>query len=149
MNRIKSMFVMLAVATFAVACGKEEPVVEYLDVTPNNLAGEWKLVEWKGGPLDEGTYFYIDIVRKGRKFTSYQNFDSMADMPHVVTGTYNIEMDVEDGAIIRGMYDYDEGFWSHSYKVDDLTKDSMTWTAEDDPTFIQKFVRTSIPSELK
>ena len=35
-------------AVVSVSCGKKDPVVEYLDVTPNNIAGEWKLVEWDG-----------------------------------------------------------------------------------------------------
>lgn len=151
MNIFKSMFVMLAAAVLAVSCGKEnnEPVVEYLDVTPNNLAGEWQLVEWKGEALNAETYFYIDMIRKDREYVIYQNFDSMGSMPHVITGNYNIETDLELGAIIRGKYDYDGGFWSHEYEVNDLTKTSMTWVAVDDPTFVQKFVRAEIPSDLK
>ena len=148
MNRFKSIIAMLAAVTLAASCGKEEPVVEYLDVTPNNIAGEWELVEWSG-VAHEYTYFYIDFVRKDRKFTIYQNFDSMGQMPHVVTGEFNIEEDLEKGYVIRGMYDYDEGLWAHIYEVNELTETSMTWVAVDDPSFIQKFVRASIPAELK
>ena len=50
---------------------------------------------------------------------------------------------------MRGTYDYGEGLWSHKYLVKELTETSMKWIAVDDPAFIQKFVRTSIPSELK
>ena len=66
-----------------------------------------------------------------------------------MTGIFNIETDLEKGAIIRGIYDYDEGNWSHQYEVNDLTKDSMIWVATDDPSFVQKFVRTQIPDNLK
>lgn len=149
MNRIKSIIGMLAAVVLAASCDKEQPVQEYLDVTPNNIAGEWELVEWKGAALDEGTYFYIDLVRKDKEFTIYQNFDSMGEMPHVVTGNFNLETDVLLGAIIRGVYDYSEGYWSHQYEVNDLTENTMTWVALDDPTFVQKFVRCTIPSELK
>lgn len=149
MDRIKSIFVVLAVAVLSVACDKDKPVVKYLDVTPNNLAGEWKLVEWGDAPLQDGTYFYIDFIRKDREFIMYQNFDSMGDMPHKVTGTYNIEYDLEKGAIIRGMYDYSEGYWSHSYQVDKLTETSMVWTATDGTGFVQKFVRCDIPENIK
>ena len=71
-------------------------------------------------------------------------------MPHVVTGNFNIETDVEKGAIIRGIYDYDEGYWSHEYEVNELTEDTMTWVATDDPNFVQKFVRVeAIPEHIK
>ncbi len=149
MNRFKLMIFALAAIMFSVSCGKKDPVVEYLDVTPNNIAGEWKLVEWEGTSLDDGTYMYVEFVRKDREFTIYQNFDSMGDMPHIVTGTFNIETDVELGAIIRGLYDYDEGVWAHDYEVNELTKDSMTWIAVDDPDFVQKWVRCSVPEEFK
>ena len=150
MNRFKSIFVMLAAVLLAVSCGKEKlPEIEYLEVTPNNIAGEWQLTQWSGSDLDEGSYFYMDLVRKDRKFTIYQNFDSMAQMPHVVTGEFNLETDVELGAIITGMYDYDEGFWAHDYIVRNLTKDSMEWVATDDDTFVQKFTRCSIPEDIR
>lgn len=149
MNKIISTFAFFAVCLLAVACGKEEPVITYLEVTPNNVSGEWKLVEWNGVALDAGTYFYIDLVRKDRKFTIYQNFDSMGDMPHEITGEFNIELSDIGEPVMRGTYDYGEGLWSHKYLVKELTETSMKWIAVDDPAFIQKFVRTSIPSELK
>ena len=122
---------------------KETPAVEYLDVTANNLAGNWEQVEWRGSELVESSYFYMKIVRKDQKFTFYQNTDSMADMPHVITGRFNIEIDPELGAIILGEYDYVGEYWSHRYIVKDLTADSMTWIAVDDPEEIKKFIRVS------
>ena len=127
---------------------KETPAVEYLDVTANNLAGNWEQVEWRGSELVESSYFYMKIVRKDQKFTFYQNTDSMADMPHVITGRFNIEIDPELGAIILGEYDYVGEYWSHRYIVKELTADTMTWIAVDDPTETKKFVRiSSIPVE--
>ena len=127
---------------------KETPAVEYLDVTANNLAGNWEQVEWRGSELVESSYFYMKIVRKDQKFTFYQNTDSMADMPHVITGRFNIEIDPELGAIILGEYDYVGEYWSHRYIVKELTADTMTWIAVDDPTETKKFVRiASVPVE--
>ena len=127
---------------------KGTPTVEYLDVTANNLAGNWEQVEWRGSELVESSYFYMKIVRKDQKFTFYQNTDSMADMPHVITGRFNIEIDPELGAIILGEYDYVGEYWSHRYIVKELTADTMTWIAVDDPTETKKFVRiSSIPVE--
>ena len=144
MNRLKSILVVLAVAVLAIACQKETAGTkeQYLDVTPNNIAGMWQLVEWNGEPLTGGTYFYVEFVRKDRKYTIWQNFDSISSNAHVATGTYNIEMDVEKGPILIGKYDYDAGLWSYSYEVNDLTADSMTWvvTSEED-RFTQKFIR--------
>ena len=145
MNRVKSNLAILAVAVLAIACQKETaPAVVYLDVTPNNISGKWKLVEWDGQPLAESTYFYIEIIRKDRKYTIWQNFDSIQENAHEVTGKYNIETDVELGAIIRGKYDFDGGLWTYDYEVNDLTSDSMTWVAIDNEnSFTQKFVRVS------
>lgn len=149
MNRIKSLIAILFAAFITVSCSKEEQKSPYLEVTANNISGQWQLVEWNGAPLSDDTYFYVEFVRKDSKFTIYQNFDSMGDMPHVVTGEFNIEIDLEAGAIIRGMYDYDGGFWSHKYEIDDLTDNSMIWTAVDDPGFVQKFVRADIPDQVR
>lgn len=146
MNRLKSILAMFAVAILAIACQKEPsgPQVEYLDVTPNNISGKWQLVEWDGQPLAEGTYFYIEIVRKDKKYTIWQNFGSIPENAHKVTGSYNIVTDVLLGAIIRGKYDFDGGLWAYDYEVNDLTSDRMTWVAiDDDNSFTQKFVRVS------
>lgn len=144
MKRLKSILAVLVVAVLAIACQKEQSgtQVEYLDVTPNNISGKWKLVEWNGEPLAGGTYFYIEFVRKDRTFTIWQNFDSIFNIAHKATGTYNIETDVELGAILTGKYDYDGGLWAYKYDVNDLTSDSMTWVATE-KSFTQKFVRVS------
>ena len=151
MNKIKSFVTVFAALILATACSKDEPVIEYLTVTANNIAGSWELVKWNGEDLEEGSYFYIEFVRKDKLFTIEQNFDSMSDYPHVVTGRFDIEPDtryneqtkkVEDVSYITGLYDYDEGFWAHKYEVRKLTVDSMEWVAvEDSVEFVQQFVR--------
>lgn len=148
---MKLMRIIAAVATslLMLSCAnKETPAIEYLDVTANNLAGNWEQVEWRGTELVESSYFYMTIVRKDQLFTFYQNVDSMSDMPHVITGRFNIETDPELGAIILGEYDYVGEYWSHRYIVKDLTADSMTWVSVEDPAETKKFVRiSSIPVE--
>lgn len=145
-NRIKTLIACVIAASTALftSCDKEHvPAVEYLDVNPHTLSGSWQLVSWNGVALADGTYMYMNIVRNDRTFTIYQNMDTFMEMPHVVTGVYNIETDVEAGAIIYGTYDHSSGDWSHRYIVKDMTKDSMTWVAKDDPDFVQKFVRVA------
>ena len=78
----------------------------------------------------------------------YQNLDSFSNIPHVITGSYNLATDPELGAIIRGSYDHDNGDWSHRYIIKDLYENEMLWVAKDDPSFTQKFRRVStIPVE--
>ena len=150
MNRFKTILAMLAFVLLAISCQKDEtPKMEYLDVTPNNLAGDWKLVEWKGAPLLEQTYFYMTLVRRDQTFTFYQNFGSIGQNAQVLTGRYDIEYDPASGAVFVGEYDYSSGFFAHSFYVRELTSDSMTWVAVDDSAYVQKFVRTSIPAGLK
>ena len=143
---IKKIFtILLAVAALVSCADKEDPIV-YLDVNANNIAGSWKLVGWNGTDLDTSTYMYIDFVRNDRTYTMYHNMDSFTNVPHIATGSFYIDTDVELGAIIRGNYDYDSGDWAHRYIVKNLTATSMIWIAKDDETYVQKFERVeSIP----
>ena len=143
----KSLIYILAAVLLAVSCRQEEPVVvEYLEVNANNISGSWELVEWNASPLQAGTYVFINIVRNDKTYTMYQNLDSFADVPHVITGSYFIKTEEELGAVIRGNYDHDSGDWAHRYIVKSLTASTMIWVAKDDENFVQKFKRVaSIP----
>lgn len=146
MNIVKAMMFMASatVMLLAVSCEKNnasEPEEPQLEVNANNISGKWQLVEWNESALSEGTYVYIDIVRNDRTYTMYQNVDSFGNVPHVVTGSYFIETDVELGAVIRGDYDHDSGDWGHRYIVKSLTATKMVWVAKDDAEFIQEFER--------
>ena len=149
MNTItKIAVILLSAFAFCSCVEKEEPIV-YLDVNAHTISGSWQLVEWSGVSLNETTYMYVDFVRNDRTYTIYQNLDSFANVPHVVTGSFYIETDLELGAVIRGNYDHDSGDWAHRYIVKDLTETEMTWIAKDDETYVQKFVRVeSIPVDV-
>ena len=69
-------FTLLAlIATAFCACDDDKSYVAPLDVTPNNLAGTWQLAQWNGAPLAEGSYVYIEFIRKDQKYVMYQNLD--------------------------------------------------------------------------
>ena len=153
MNRIRITIISLlaAAAMIAVSCEKNDvsdKEVTQLEVNAHTVSGKWKLMEWNGSGLTEGTYMYIDIVRNDKTYTMYQNMDSFTDVPHIVTGSYYLYTDLELGALIRGNYDYDGGDWAHRYIIKSLTENDMLWVAKDDSSFTQYFVRVeSIPVE--
>ena len=143
MKKILTLISIIALASFASSCEKVEdnPQPQQLEVNAHNISGQWKLVQWNGEYLAEGTYVYLDIVRNDKTYTMYQNMDSFTNVPHILTGSYYLTTDVELGAIIRGSYDHDCGEWSHRYMIQSLTADEMFWVAVDDLSFSQKFVR--------
>ena len=148
MNIIKKISILLAAVLLASCAEKEEPIV-YLDVNAHTISGSWQLAEWSGVTMNENTYMYVNFVRNDRTYTMYHNLDSFSDVPHVATGSFYIETDLELGAVIRGNYDYDSGDWAHRYIVKNLTETEMTWIAKDDETYVQKFVRVdSIPADV-
>lgn len=137
---------MLAIAL--ISCSDDEEYVEpILDVTPNNIAGEWSLESWNDAPLAEGSYVYISFERADRTYTLYQNVDSAP--ARTLTGRYYITTDMELGAVIRGDYDFGVGEWAHRYVVKDLTAKSMTWIAKDNPDDVSVYVRCEIPEQVK
>ncbi len=146
-NLLKGAFyMMLAIAL--ISCSDDEEYVEpILDVTPNNIAGEWSLESWNDAPLAEGSYVYISFERADRTYTLYQNVDSAP--ARTLTGRYYITTDMELGAVIRGDYDFGVGEWAHRYVVKDLTAKSMTWIAKDNPDDVSVYVRCEIPEQVK
>lgn len=143
--------ILFPVALMAVSC-TEKPLetIEYLDVNSNTISGNWQLDSWNGSALAEGTKMYIKFVRNDQTYQMWQTMDSFSDIPHYVTGEFNITTDPMNGAVINGKYDNDEGLWQHSYMVKDLTATEMTWIAVDSPDFVQHFVRVeTIPYETE
>lgn len=148
MKRLAYLFSTLALILAVSSCEKEigGDEVLLLEVNANNISGKWQLMQWNESSLNDDTYVYIDIVRNDRTYTMYQNIDSFKDVPHMITGSYYLEVDPAVGAVIRGNYDHDSGDWAHRYIITDLTRTKMVWTAKDDPTFVQIWNRVdSIP----
>ena len=139
--------ILVAVMAIMTACEKEEMPIPTLEVNYINLDGAWQLTEWRGAPLAEGAWLYIELDRKEHTFKIYDNISTM--YPHLSTGTFELTNDWRVGDIISGAYDYGNGAWSYEYIVTDLYKESMTWTAKADAAEQQKLVRVDeVPAEI-
>lgn len=150
MKRFILLTISLLVAAFGfVACDDKpvDPIEPQLEVTANNIAGEWQLTEWKGAPLAEGSYVYISFDRRERTYKLYQNLDSFSTRE--LTGAFFIEIDPERGAVIRGNYDYDRGDWANRYYVISLTASEMVWASNNNVVDQSVYTRTTIPAEIK
>ena len=149
--RILFRIIPLCMLLFSfMACDDDEEVkVETLEVTPANLNGTWRLVEWNGEPMADGTYCYITFVRRDKTFEMYQKFDSM--YARFLSGIFEIEKDTYLGYIISGKYNNSLGDrWNNSYIVTELLPaGTMIWTVKDDAGDVSKYVRCDgVPSKI-
>ena len=140
MKRIFPLLIVSLVLLFAACDDKIEPIPT-LEVNAINLDGTWQLTEWRDAPLADSTYVYVVLSRKDLAFRIYDNLSSM--YPRLATGEFELTNDYKAGDVISGVYDYEGGAWNHEYRVTDLYEESMIWTATDDVTDVQKFVRVS------
>lgn len=147
MKKLIKLTMAVAALLVMFACTDKIETPKYLDVTPNNISGSWRLESSCGQALAEGTYVYIDFDRKERSFEMFQNTDSFST--RYITGRYFIYTDAEAGAIIRGDYNYGNGEWAHRYVVSDLTSKRMTWTALDNSDYVDVYVRCEIPDTIR
>ena len=109
MKYLKKFFTLLVIVLFAcgfAACSSDddEPEVPSLPVTPANIAGTWKLVEWNNGEqVPEANYCYNLFNPREQTFEMYQKFDSMYGRH--ITGSFSIKNDPYQGYIISGNYE--------------------------------------------
>ena len=145
MKKIFNLLMLFAVALFA-ACDETVEPIETLEVKPYNMEGTWMLAELNGSALADSTYVYLVLDRR----CTYEIYENTASMyPVLFTGKYELEYDWRVGDVISGSYDYELGAWGHEYVITDLYKESMVWTAKDDASYVQKFVRVdAVPAEI-
>lgn len=145
MKKIINLLLLLAVVLF-VACDETIETPETLEVKPYNLEGTWVLAELNGDALADSAYVYL-VIDRGYTYEIYENTASM--YPVLFTGKYELEYDWRVGDVISGTYDYDLGAWAHEYVITNLYEKSMTWTAKDDASYVQEFVRVdAVPAEI-
>ena len=149
MKKLLRLTALMALLVAAVSCSKHDDTPDpSLDINVSNIAGIWKLATWNDGTsLADGTYVYMELTRRDRTFTLYENLDSFIATRK--SGVYNIEIDEDLGAVIRGQYDYGNGDWRHRYIITSLTADTMVWVAKDDAADVSVYERCeAIPAEI-
>ena len=147
MKRFLKTMALMLVLVLTSCTRDEETAPQQLEVTPNNISGIWTLSEVNGKQLPDGLYCYIEFVRRDRRYTMYQKFDSM--YPRCLTGSYEITKDEYKGYILSGKYDYGTGNWNNSYIVTELYEGSMLLTADAQSGDVCKYVRCNeVPDEI-
>ena len=148
MKKLLRLTALMALLVAAVSCSKHDDTPDpSLDINVSNIAGIWKLAAWNNAPLEEGTYVYMELTRRDRTFTLYENLDSFS--ARRITGSYHLDIDEDLGAVIRGQYDYGNGDWRHRYIISRLTADTMIWIAKDDAEDVSVYERCeAIPDEI-
>jgi hypothetical protein len=149
MKTFLKAFAILFVVSCFVSCKGDEEGFEpaTLEVTPNNISGYWMLSEYNGMEIPEGTFCYVQYIRKDRKFVMYQKFDSM--YPRRITGVFAIENDIRKGYVLSGKYDYGMGEWNNDYIVSALYADSMVLVADSENGGVCKYLRCNeLPADV-
>lgn len=146
---ILGLLLMLVSTVGLTSCSKDnEPEDPALDVTYNTITGIWELTQWNGNALPNGTYCYLVIERKDKKFKLYQKMNSM--YAQLFTGTYTLTTDPYLGSILNGTYDYGAGDWNNKYIVTSLTASGkLTLTVKDDNSDVSIYQKcTEVPADI-
>ncbi len=152
MKKIFALFGLLLILVTSMgmmSCSKDnDPEDPQLDVTYNNMTGIWELTQWNGTSLPDGTYCYLVIERKDKKFKLYQKMNSM--YAQLFTGTYTLTTDPYLGSILNGTYDYGAGDWNNKYIVTSLTTSGkLTLTVKGDESDVSLYQKCKeVPSDI-
>lgn len=108
---------LIASATLIAGCEKpaSQPTEKPMAVTYATLDGCWQLTKWQGEAMAEDTLLYIEFDRTQRRYTMWDNIDSMYATD--TTGTYAITEEEDGTYTLTGTYDYGVGDWSEEYSV--------------------------------
>lgn len=148
MKKFFNLFMAALVAVSLSSCGGGDdpapgPGPETpLDVTVENLAGEWKLTAWAENSQfpTEGVTVYVDL-NSDKTFELYQ---VNVNNPGITSykGTYSL-----DGSILSGKYSDGEA-WAADYVVSELTTGTMVLAIEGTED-VSTYTKTEIPSSIK
>lgn len=143
LNRLAATLLVVA-TTLIAGCEKPAPLPSEkpIAVTYAALNGCWQLTMWQGAPMAEDTYLYIEFDRSLRRYTMWDNIDSMYATD--TTGTFAISEEEDGTYTLSGTYDYGVGDWNSDYRVT-LTSEGekMQWRSLDGTHQVLDFVRVA------
>ena len=150
MRKFRFTYLMLALVSLVTmsSCEKPAPLPdeETVAVTYSALDGCWALSLLQGKPIAEHTYLYIEFFRTERRYSMWDNMDSMYGTE--TTGTFAIS-DEEGTYILSGTYDYGVGVWNNKYQVKLMSENRMVWYSMGHNHEVKEFERIDQIPELK
>ena len=150
MRKFRFTYLMLALVSLVTmsSCEKPAPLPdeETVAVTYSALDGCWALSLLQGKPIAEHTYLYIEFFRTKRRYSMWDNMDSMYGTE--TTGTFAIS-DEEGTYILSGTYDYGVGVWNNKYQVKLMSENRMVWYSMGQNHEVMEFERIDQIPELK
>lgn len=140
MKNIFKTLSVLFVALSLIGCSKEGKInSDELPVTSDNISGTWKLSTIDSEPLPDGLYMYLELIRRDKKFSFYENISgSINGRPVQKTGRFDFFGD----RIISFLYDNSMSSYGKKYEIVSLSEDRMIWVREGDGE-VSVYVRCS------
>lgn len=143
-NIFKTLSIVFVILSLA-ACTKETTVSDnQLPVTSDNISGTWQLSEFNGSPLADGLYMYLELVRRDRKFSFYENISGSENVTVPKSGRFDFFGD----RVISFLYDNSMSSYGKKYEIVSLTKDRMVWVRQDNKDEVSVYVRCETIPEL-
>lgn len=151
MKKIWNVVLMATVALFTCNCGGGEengepgpnPNEEKLEVTKDNLVGEWKLTKLSNQTdfPDQTHTIYVEFLANGTFKLYQQNINYQGVV--LFTGNFSLN---ETTKVIAGIYSDGEN-WGANYEISELTTSSMIWKVEGGNE-TQNYIKESIPGTI-
>lgn len=127
-NIFKLMLLLVMALPFQACQDDDDKGGTKLDVTPNNIAGVWKLQSWSGSD-DFSAEIYLELIRKDKLFNLYEK--GLGTMyPHVSNGTFTLSKDYHKGDIITIKYDVPTEVHKNNYIITALDSAKMVWVLD-------------------
>lgn len=145
MKNIFKTLSVIFVTLSLIACTKEPHKSDNeLPVTSDNISGTWELSEISGEPLADGLFMYLELVRRDKVFSFYENISGS----HNVTVHKSGHFDFFGERVISFLYDNSISSYGKRYEIISLTEDKMVWVREDNRDEVSVYVRCESIPEL-
>ena len=123
-NIFKLMLLLVMAISFQACSDDDNQKGTKLEVTPNNIAGVWKLQSWSGADDLSGVEVYLELIRKDRLFNLYEK--GLSTMyPTTADGTFTLSKDYYKGDIITIKYNVPTEIHKNDYRITALDENKL------------------------